>query len=139
MGKITGIGGIFFKCKNPAGMRTWYQQHLGLNSDEYGANFQWRKDENPQEKGYTLLSMFDENTDYFGENRQTYMINFRVENMETLVEKLKASGVAVLDEIAQYEYGKFVHIADEEGNKIELWEPADDEYGKMIGDNVNRT
>jgi len=125
MKKVTGIGGVFFKCKDPKATREWYAKHLGMDTmTDYGATFHWRDDENPEQRGYSLLSMFPEKSEYFGEPQQSFMINFRVENIENLVEALKAEGVTVVDEIAAYEYGKFVHILDAEGNKIELWEPA---------------
>lgn len=139
MRRITGIGGIFFKTKDPKQTREWYAKHLGLNADEFGANFQWRKEEDPSKKGFTLLSMFSEKSEYFGNSGQPYMINFRVENLEELVPILKSEGVNVVDEIETYEYGKFVHILDNDGNKIELWEAYDDEYDKIIGGSLNKT
>lgn len=136
MKRVTGIGGIFFKTKDPKQTRAWYARHLGLDGDEYGITFPWRKEENPEEKGYTLLSMFSEKSDYFGNPEQQYMINFRVENIEELVKSLKEESVTVLDEIAGYDYGKFVHILDADGNKIELWEAKDEAYGDMVSENT---
>ncbi|MDR2979406.1 MAG: DUF6265 family protein [Bacteroidales bacterium] len=129
--KVTGIGGVFFKCKDPAKMRAWYQIHLGLKTNDYGAVFEWRQGADASKKGFTQWSPFSQKTDYFDPSGKDFMINYRVENMETLVEELKRNGVTVLDDIETYEYGKFVHIIDLEGNKIELWEPDDIEYEKL--------
>ncbi|QBJ84846.1 VOC family protein [Chryseobacterium gleum] len=123
MKRVTAIGGIFFKCKDPEQVNEWYKTHLGLPTSPYGAKFDW-KDEASGKKGYTLWSPFKESTQYFEPSAKEFMINYHVENIETLVEELKKEGVTVLDEIATYEYGKFVHILDPEGNKIELFEPA---------------
>lgn len=124
MKKVTGIGGIFFKCKDPEKIKEWYKTHLGLNTDPYGAKFEWRQEGDSNQKGYTLWSPFPGTTKYFEPSSRDFMINYRVENLEALVEELKKEGVTVLDKIETYEYGKFVHILDVEGNKIELWEPA---------------
>jgi len=124
MKRVTGLGGIFFKCQDPKQMQAWYGKHLGLPISEYGVSFEWRDAEDPQKKGTTVWSPFKESTDYFKPSEKQFMINYRVENLEQLVEELKKEGVTVLDEIASYDYGKFVHIMDPEGNKIELWEDA---------------
>ena len=131
MKKITGIGGIFFKCKNPAKMREWYKTNLGLNTNQYGAVFEWRQGADSSEKGFTNWTPFSETTKYFQPSTKDFMIDYRVENIEALVEGLKKNGVTVLDSIETYKYGKFVHILDIEGNKVELWEPNDIEYEKM--------
>ena len=136
MKKVTGIGGIFFKCKNPKEMREWYQTHLGLNTNEYGAVFEWRQGADSSKKGFTQWSPFAETTKYFEPSGKDFMINYRVENIEELVEQLKKEGVTITDKIETYEYGKFVHIVDVEGNKIELWEPNDIEYEKL-GEQMN--
>ncbi|MFA5011500.1 MAG: VOC family protein [Ignavibacteria bacterium] len=131
MKKVTGIGGIFFKCKDPEKVKEWYKAHLGLNIDKYGTSFEWRYSENPEQKGFLQWSPFPENTKYFTPSEKEFMINYRVEDLEKLVEELRESGVTILDEIEAFEYGKFVHILDLEGNKIELWEPNDSEYEKI--------
>jgi predicted enzyme related to lactoylglutathione lyase len=131
MKKVTGIGGIFFKCKDPAKMREWYQTHLGLNTNEYGAVFEWRQGADSTKKGFTTWSPFAEKTKYFEPSTKDFMINYRVENLEALVEQLKKEGVTITDKIQTVDYGKFVHIVDVEGNKIELWEPNDIEYEKL--------
>ncbi|WP_225975391.1 VOC family protein [Panacibacter ginsenosidivorans] len=129
--KVTGIGGIFFKCKDPGKMREWYKTHLGLNTNQYGAVFEWRQGADTTKKGFTQWSPFKETTHYFEPSTKDFMINYRVENIELLVEDLKKNAVTVLDTIETYDYGKFVHILDIENNKIELWEPNDIVYEKM--------
>jgi predicted enzyme related to lactoylglutathione lyase len=126
MKKVTGIGGIFFKCTDPNKMKEWYKTHLGLDTNEYGANFEWRDAEDSTKKGSTTWSPFAEKTKYFEPSTKDFMINYRVENLEALVEQLKNEGVTIVDTIETYDYGKFVHIMDVEGNKIELWEPVDE-------------
>ncbi len=129
--KVTGIGGIFFKCKNPESMREWYNKNLGLVTNEYGSLFEFRMSDKPEEKGYLQWSPFEKKTTYFKPSEKEFMINYRVENLEELVEEMRAAGVEILDEIETYEYGKFVHILDPENNKIELWEPVDTVFTKM--------
>lgn len=139
--KVTGIGGIFFKCKDPDKMRDWYQKNLGLNTNKYGAVFEWRQGADSSKKGFTQWSPFAEKTKYFEPSTKDFMINYRVENIEKLVEVLKKEGVNVVDTIQTFEYGKFVHIMDIENNKIELWEPNDIEYeklGKQLGSETTK-
>ena len=132
MKKVTGIGGIFFKCKDPNKMKDWYKMHLGLETDQYGTSFEWRQASDSTQKGFTQWSPFSETTKYFEPSEKDFMINYRVENLEALVDELKNAGVTITDEIESFEYGKFVHIIDIEGNKIELWEPFDTEYDKIV-------
>ena len=129
--KVTGIGGIFFKCKDPNKMKEWYKTHLGLNTNDYGATFEWYEGADSTKKGQTQWTPFPETTKYFEPSAKDFMINYRVENLEDLVENLKKEGVTIVDKIETVEYGKFVHIMDVEGNKIELWEPNDIEYEKL--------
>lgn len=126
MEKVTGIGGIFFKCKEPQKVSEWYKNHLGLNTTQYGVSFEWTDASDPTKKGSTQWSPFEASTKYFEPSTKDFMINYRVANIEALVIELKKEGVTILDEIATYDYGKFVHILDIEGNKIELWEPSDE-------------
>lgn len=123
--KVTGIGGIFFKCEDPSKLKDWYSNNLGLITNEYGAVFEFRKADGKQEKAYLNWSPMSKDTKHTEPSKKDFMINYRVENIESLVEELKANGVTVLDEIESFEYGKFVHILDPEDNKIELWEPID--------------
>jgi predicted enzyme related to lactoylglutathione lyase len=134
--KVTGIGGIFFKCKEPKKMREWYKVHLGMATNQYGAVFQWHQGIDSTKKGFSQWSVFNEKTKYFEPSTKEFMINYRVENMTGLVAQLKSEGVTVTDTIESVSYGKFVHIMDMEGNKIELWEPNDIEYAKMAGEVV---
>lgn len=128
--KVRGIGGIFFKSKDPVKIKEWYSKHLGLNTDEYGTSFKWCQYPDKENIAYTQWSPFTDNTDYFSPSDKDFMINYRVENLESLLEELKASGVEILDDIAVYEYGKFVHIMDIEGNKIELWEQLEANFDR---------
>jgi predicted enzyme related to lactoylglutathione lyase len=123
--KVTGIGGIFFKCKDPKKMKEWYQQHLGLNTNGYGATFEWYQSADTTKKGITQWTPFKETTKYFEPSTKDFMINYRVENLAELVDEFKRDGVTVVDNIETVSYGKFVHIMDIEGNKVELWEPKD--------------
>ncbi len=131
--KVTGIGGIFFKSKDPKTVREWYGKNLGLAIDDYGSPFEFRNANRPDEINYLRWSPFDQNTDYFSPSGKDFMINYRVQNIEGLVRKLKENGVTIIDEVTEYEYGKFVHIMDPEGNKIELWEPVDSVLTKIGG------
>lgn len=129
--KVTGIGGIFFKSKDPKALRSWYATNLGLEVNQYGSVFEWYQGADSTKKGFLQWSPFKETTKYFEPCTKDWMINYRVENMEALVAELKANNVTVTDTIAVYDYGKFVHILDLEGNKIELWEPNDVTYENM--------
>jgi len=131
--KVTGIGGVFFFSKNPKETTEWYGKNLGLATDDYGSAFEFRNANRPDEINYLRWSPFDEGTDYFDPSEKEFMINYRVQNIEGLVKKLRENGVTIVDEIAEYEYGKFVHVMDPEGNKIELWEPIDSFFTKMGG------
>ena len=127
MKKVTGIGGIFFKCTDPKAVNEWYKTHLGFDTTPYGTSFEWLDKEDPQNTGITQWNPFPATTKYFEPSDKDFMINYRVENIESLVDELKKSGVTIVDEIEAYDYGKFVHILDLEGNKIQLWEPADEQ------------
>jgi predicted enzyme related to lactoylglutathione lyase len=122
MKKVTGLGGIFFKCDDPKKMNEWYAKNLGLPVDKYGTVFKWRYTDDPSKEGQTVWSPFAKDTKYFEPSKKDFMINYRVENIEELVEQLKSDGVTIIDEMQTYDYGKFVHILDPEGNSIELWE-----------------
>ncbi len=124
MKKVTGIGGIFFKCKDPKKMNEWYKTHLGLDTNDYGATFEWKQAVESNKNGVTQWSPFAETTKYFEPSTREFMINYTVDDLVALVEQLKKEGVTILDEIQDSEYGKFVHILDLEKNKVELWQPA---------------
>jgi len=138
MKKVTGIGGIFFKCDDPKKIKDWYASNLGLAVDAYGATFETRDINNPKQINYTQWSPFKNDSDYFEPSKKEFMINYRVENIETLVAELKKSGVTILDKIESFDYGKFVHILDPEGNKIELWEPVDQVFTDMLKGNTTK-
>lgn len=129
--KVTGIGGIFFRSKDPKAIKAWYGANLGLAINEWGSPFEFRNTHRPEEINYLQWSAFDENTDYFEPSKKEFMINYRVQNIEGLVRQLREKGVTIVDEIEEYDYGKFVHILDPEGNKIELWEPVDSVFTAM--------
>lgn len=121
--KVTGIGGIFFFTDNPKETRDWYAKNLGFDTNDWGSTFESRNIAKPEEIQSTQWSPFKKGDDYFSPSKKDFMINYRVQNMEGLISKLKENGVTILDDIATYDYGKFVHILDADGNKIELWEP----------------
>ncbi len=123
MKRVTGIGGIFFKCKDPQALKEWYKTHLGIESNEYGATFDWKEATEVHPTGSITWSPTSESNDYFEPSTREFMINYTVADLKALVEELKKEGVEILDEIAVYDFGKFIHILDPEGNKIELWEP----------------
>ena len=129
--KVTGIGGIFFKCKDPVTLKEWYKKNLGLNTDKYGTVFAWYQGADNSKKGFTQWSPFKETTKYFLPSTKEFMINYRVADMDKLVAQFKKDGVTICDSVEKVDYGKFLHIMDPEGNKIELWEPNDAEYEKM--------
>ncbi len=125
--RVTGIGGIFFYSDNPKETREWYAKNLGLQINDHGYwNFEFRNADKPEEVGTLVWNLFKKGNEYFKPSTKEFMINYRVQNIEGLVTKLKENGVTIVDEIATYDYGKFVHIMDSEGNKIELWEPVDE-------------
>ncbi len=124
--RVTGIGGIFFKASDPESIKNWYKKHLHIDSDEYGAVFQWRHKEQPDLEGTTVWSPFPEDTTYFQPAEKDFMLNYRVENLVELLKVLRAEGIEPVGEIEEYSYGKFGWIMDPEGNKIELWEPSDE-------------
>ena len=131
--KVTGIGGIFFFSDNPQEIKEWYSRNLGLETNEWGSSFEFRNANRPDEINYLQWSPFKRGSEYFSPSKKEFMVNYRVQNLEGLLEKLRSNGVTVIDEIETYEYGKFVHIMDIEGNKIELWEPIDSVFTEMGG------
>lgn len=129
-GKVTGIGGVFFKSKDAKSLNTWYYNNLGLMPNDYGSMFEWRESDN-KTIAYTQWSPFSSKTKYFQPSPKDFMINYRVDNLEELLKKLKANKVTVLDTIETYDYGKFLHILDCDSNKVELWEPIDGSFTKL--------
>ena len=124
MAKVTGLGGVFFKAKDPKAQYAWYEKHLGIKGQPgTGAIFQWREAEDPEKSGMTVWSIFPEDTKHFGTGQQTLMMNYLVDDLQALLATLKAEGVNVDPKVEEAEYGKFGWITDPEGNRIELWEP----------------
>lgn len=124
MKRVTGIGGIFFKGQNAEQLRSWYQEHLGIESQgDWGATFEWREAANPDETGQTAWSIFAGHTKYFEPSTAPFMINYRVGDLHALLAQLRSEGVEVDDKVDESEFGKFGWIMDPEGNRIELWEP----------------
>lgn len=124
--KITGIGGIFFYSDNLKETKEWYTKNLGIEINDWGSSgFESRNIDRPEQITSLQWKPFKKGDEYFSPSKKDFMINYQVQNIEGLVNKLKGNGVTILDTIATYDYGKFVHIMDTEGNKIELWEPGD--------------
>ena len=125
MKRTTGLGGLFFKCKDPATMRSWYRKHLGIDSEDWGFSFLWRELDRPEKRGYTVWNPFPETTNYFAPSQKPLMMNFRVDDMDALLVELEKEGIELVGEPVTEENGKFAWIMDPEGHKIELWEPVD--------------
>jgi predicted enzyme related to lactoylglutathione lyase len=124
--RVTGIGGVFFKAKDPGKLMSWYTTHLGIKPESEGSSttmFQWREKDDNKQLGYTVWSIFPLDTKYFDPSAAPFMINFRVKDLDGVLAQLKREGVKVDDKTEEYEYGKFGWIIDPEGNRIELWEP----------------
>lgn len=123
--KVTGIGGVFFVSENTKEANEWYTKNLGIELNDWGSSsFDYRTVNKPDEIIPLQWKAFKKGDEHFSPSKKEFMINYTVQNLEGLVEKLKGNGVTILDDIATYDFGKFVHIMDAEGNKIELWEPA---------------
>ncbi|MHA6205421.1 VOC family protein [Dyella soli] len=120
MAKVIGLGGFFFKARDPKALGEWYERHLGLPVEEWGGA---RFGEDPSRAGYTLWSPFAADTTYFAPSTQPYMVNFRVDDLDALLAQLRAAGVTVDDRVDESEYGRFGWIMDPEGTRIELWQP----------------
>lgn len=125
MARVTGLGGVFFRCADPAAMKAWYREHLGIESESWGHAFVWRERDEPQQQGYTVWSPFPDSTEYFAPSAKQFMVNYRVDDLEALLPKLEAAGVQIVGASQEEENGKFAWIVDPEGNKLELWEPVD--------------
>lgn len=122
MARVTGIGGVFFKARDPAGLGRWYREQLGLEVQAWGgAALRWGTPENPS--GTTAWSVFSADTDHFAPSEAPFMVNYRVDDLAALLERLRANGCDVLNRVDESEYGRFGWVVDPEGNKVELWEP----------------
>ncbi|RDS81140.1 VOC family protein [Dyella monticola] len=123
MRRVTGIGGVFFKAKDPKVLADWYRVHLGMNVEAWGGvAFRWA-DDNAHGAGTTAWNPFKEDTSYFAPSTASFMINYRVEDLHALLAALRAEGCKVEDKVDESEYGKFGWVIDPEGNKVELWQP----------------
>lgn len=131
-GRVTGLGGVFFKAKDRNQLMNWYSENLHFDCDEYGHTFGWRQTDDPEKMGYSVWSIFEQDTKYLEPSERDFMINFRVENLEALLEEMKEKGITVVGEIESFDYGKFAWIMDPEGHKIELWESVDEVFTEMI-------
>jgi|EP01037_Dinobryon_pediforme_P007108 predicted enzyme related to lactoylglutathione lyase len=128
--RVTGIGGIFFKAKDPAALNAWYSKNLGIRIGDYGGVFEWHQGMDSTKKGFTSWALFKETTKYFQPSGKQFMINYRVVGLAQLLAQMKTAGIMPVDSLEKTSYGNFVHVMDPEGNKIELWEPNDVEYAK---------
>jgi len=123
MKRVIGLGGIFFKCQDRETVRNWYGKHLGIPTEEWGAVFPWRRQDDPSAETYTAWSPFKGDTKYFEPSQHDFMVNYQVEDLQALLGALREEGVEVVGGIEESEFGKFAWILDPEGRKIELWEP----------------
>lgn len=124
MKRVTGIGGVFLKAKDPDRLRDWYRQHLGLDVEGWGGvTFKWHSPGQPYPDGATVWSIFPAQSDYFAPSSAPFMINYRVEDLHALLATLREEGCDVDSKTDESEYGKFGWVMDPEGNKVELWEP----------------
>ncbi len=122
--RVIGLGGIFFKAKDPQKMYDWYGRHLGIEGKPgVGGMFHWRRHDDPEDATVTAWSIFPETTKYFNPSTAPFMINYQVEDLDAVLEALQAEGVTIDPKREDHEYGRFAWIADPEGNRIELWEP----------------
>jgi len=124
--RVTGIGGIFFYSDHLKETKEWYTKNLGIEINDWGSSgFESRNIDRPDEINSLQWKPFEKGDDYFSPSKKEFMINYRVQNIEGLVTKLTENGVTILDNMETYDFGKFIHIMDAEGNKIELWEPKE--------------
>ncbi|HLP11045.1 MAG TPA: VOC family protein [Flavobacteriales bacterium] len=124
--RVTGIGGIFFKCSDTEKVKDWYNKHLGIPTTQWGAMFEWRDKDDKEKMCTTTWSPFSSTTKHFSPSEKPFMFNYRVANLDALLKALKTEGVEQVGEMQTFEYGKFAWIMDCDGNKIELWEPIDE-------------
>ena len=122
MRRVTGLGGVFFKAANPERLYNWYENHLGLKRSEGGVDFHWRQTDGDG-TGKTVWAIFEKDSTYFDPTNAPFMLNYRVENLDALLEQLRIEGVWIDAKRENAEYGRFAWIRDPEGNRIELWEP----------------
>ena len=124
MARVTGIGGIFLKVRDPKALTAWYAQHLGIKIESWGAATMLWSDEIPAGTGQTVWSLFPMDSKHFGDGPQTVMVNYRVDDLDALILQLETANVKIDPKRDDGEFGKFAWIWDPEGNRIELWQPA---------------
>lgn len=126
MKRVTGIGGIFFKARDPAALGAWYKRHLGIDVQAWGgAAFRWEDEDGKPMAGTTAWNINASDSDYFAPSKSSFMVNYRVADLNSLLAALRAEGCEVLDKTDDSEYGKFGWVIDPEGNKVELWQPPE--------------
>ena len=125
-GCVTGLGGVFFKTNDVAATKEWYKAHLSLDSpDDDTTMFWWRHDDEPDKRGHTVWGPFDKDSDYFGPGDTPFMFNYRVDDLDAILNRLRDEGVEVLDKREDSEFGRFGWIVDLDGHRVELWEPPE--------------
>ena len=133
MARVTGIGGIFFKSRNDnAVLAEWYQKHLGLQLESFGGAILKWPDDTAEDRGLTVWHVAEKESDWFSPSDSSFMINYRVDNLDEMIAQLRADGVEIVGDLESHENGKFAWIMDPEGNKVELWEP-------MVWDEKNKS
>jgi predicted enzyme related to lactoylglutathione lyase len=123
MKRVLGLGGVFFKARNPRALYEWYRKHLGIESAADGSGAMWRDADHPEGPGCNVFAIFPDTTKYLGAGPSPFMINIRVDNLAELLKTLREEGVQVEDKVEEADYGKFGWITAPEGNRVELWEP----------------
>ena len=124
MKRVVGLGGVFFRSKDPKALYEWYRVHLGIEPSPDGSGVSWRDADHPEIPGRTVFAIFPSDTKYFGSPEHAFMLNFRVDDLKGLLQALREEGVQIDDKVDEYDFGKFGWITDPEGNRVELWEPA---------------
>ena len=126
MEMVTGVGGVFFKANDPGLLQTWYRDHLGLEPEfETGTVLRWRDADDPERPGTTTWALFPSDSTYFGPETARFMINYRVRDLDAMLTQLRAAGVTVDERVEDSEYGRFGWAVDVEGNRFDLWQPAE--------------
>ena len=126
MKRVTGIGGVFFSAKDPVALRAWYKTHLGIDVQEWGgAAFRWADEIGKPANGTTIWSIGSADGDYFAPSKSSFMINYRVADLDSVLQALRSEGCNVLAKTDDSEYGKFGWVIDPEGHKVELWQPPE--------------
>ncbi len=127
MNKVSGIGGVFFKARDPKALGAWYEKHLGIPFEDWGGTqFKWRRNDAPERTGATVWSLFKQDSTYFEPGGKPFMVNYIVDDLDAMCAQLRAGGVTVDDKVEESEYGRFGWASDPEGNRFELWEPPRD-------------